>query len=193
MTSVFTPVYRDRDPGTVKLTASVQEWCGQTFVQMNRSADGYRIRHYSYFEQDGDGDDHLADVILEDELWNIVRLNPNDLPTGSIEVLPAAVYHRLSHSPWETRQATATVGPSLEDSSLVEYRLEYNDIGRELLIRYHRDFPHEIEYWQESHGGDGTTDPLVTTATRKKRIMIDYWTRNRAADVVLREELGLES
>ncbi len=191
MTSVFTPIYRDRSPATLKVTSSAQEWCGQTFVQMNRREDGYRIRHYSYFEQDGDGDEQLSDVLLEDELWNVLRLNPRDLPTGTLEILPAAVYHRLSHSSWEPREAVATVRPSAADTALMEYRLEYSDIGRKLLIRYRRDFPHEIQFWQEVQPNRGSSDSLITRATLSKRMMIDYWTRNRPDDVVLREQLGL--
>ena len=192
MTSVFTPVYRDTDPATVKLTASVQEWCGQTFVQMNRSDDGYRVRHFSYFEQDGDGDDQLEDAILEDELWNIIRLNPNDLPTGSIRIVSGAVHHRLAHRAWQPIQASASLHPSIADSSLMDYRVEYPTEGRDLLIRYRIDFPHEIEYWQETQQGRDTRDPLVTRATLKRRMMIDYWTRNRPSDVELREELSLD-
>ena len=191
MTSVFTPVHRDEDGATLKVTASVQEWCGQTFAQVNRTEGGYRIRHYSYFEQDGDGDERLDDVILEDELWNIVRLNPRDLPTGSLEVLPAASYQRLSHRDWDPARATAAVQPSEDDDELMEYRLEYADLGRTLLIRYRRDFPHEIQYWEESQAGRQRSDTLVTRATLKRRLMLDYWTRNRPTDVELRSQLGL--
>lgn len=191
MTSVFTPVNRDRDPHTLKLTASIQEWCGQTFAQLNRTADGYRARHYSYFEDEGDADEQIAETVLEDELWNIVRLNPTDLPTGAIRVMPAASYLRFSHSEWKPQSASASVGRVNGESDLMEFRLTYDGIPRELLIRYRAAFPFEIEYWEESGGRSAAGDELVTRATMKERILLDYWTRNRPGDNVLRNQLGL--
>ena len=40
MTSVFSPV--DQSP-VLKVTCSVQDWCGQAFVQLNQRKDGYRM------------------------------------------------------------------------------------------------------------------------------------------------------
>ncbi len=190
MSSVFTPVYRDRHPATLKVTTSVQEWCGQTFAQMNRVDDAYRIRHYSYFESDGDGDEVIDDVVLEDELWNIIRLNPDDLPNGPVDVLPSSLNQRLSHSDWSPRSAVAIVEPVENRPELAQFRLTYDEIGRELVVRYRREFPHEIESWEESRGGPASRR-LTTRATVKKRITIDYWTRNRPSDAALREMLEL--
>ncbi|MGB3364388.1 MAG: hypothetical protein WBB48_06385, partial [Thermodesulfobacteriota bacterium] len=35
MDSVFTPVYIGEHPNTLKITSSSQEWCGNTFTQLN--------------------------------------------------------------------------------------------------------------------------------------------------------------
>ncbi len=193
MTSVFTPVYRSEDPHTVKTTASIQEWCGQTFVQLNRKSDGYRIRHFSYFESDGDGEEMIGDVLLEDEIWNLVRLSPQDLPQGSVTVLPSMLHQRLSHEDWEPQDASGKLAPVIESDSIIEYRLDYQDIPRTLVIHFRADFPHEIQYWEERHvsGFGPNAEELVTRGTLKKRLMIDYWTRNRPGDEVLRGELGL--
>ncbi|MBT8400174.1 MAG: hypothetical protein KJO98_06840 [Rhodothermia bacterium] len=193
MTSVFTPVYRSEDPHTVKTTASIQEWCGQTFVQLNRQADGYRIKHFSYFESEGDGEESVGDVVLEDEIWNLVRLSPQDLPQGSITVLPSVLHQRLSHDDWGPQEALGELGPVINSDSLMEYRLTYEDIPRTLTIHFSTDFPHEIQYWEEHHvsGFGPNAEELVTRGTLRERLMIDYWTRNRPGDEVLREELGL--
>lgn len=190
MTSVFTPVYRDRDPATLKVTASIQEWCGQTFVQMNWRDEAYRIRHFSYFEQEGDGDESLGEIILEDELWTVLRLNPGDLPQGRVRILPSAVHHRLAHIDWAARSATGSVEPVEGDGDLMQFTLVYEDIPRELVVHFRRDFPHEIMYWEETTGRS-SSERLTTRATLKERMMIDYWTRNSPADSVLRAQLGL--
>ncbi|MBL0716111.1 MAG: hypothetical protein JJV98_20695 [Desulfosarcina sp.] len=44
MTSVFTPVVPGMRPLLpLKITTSVQEWCGHVFYQMNLEDDGYRF------------------------------------------------------------------------------------------------------------------------------------------------------
>ncbi len=191
LTSVFTPVYRDRDPRTLKVTTSVQEWCGQTFVQLNRKRDGYRLRQFSYFESDGDGEKSLPDVVLEDELWTLVRLNPAGLPVGELVVMPSSVHQRLAHDDWEAHRAVAS--RQQVEGGFVDYRLEYSDLDRELRIRFRVDFPHEIEYWEESHmsGFGPNAEKLTTRATLKRRILSDYWTRNRPEDIAMREMLAL--
>ena len=68
----------------------------------------------------------------------------------------------------------------------------YPDLNRTLTIWFKRDFPHEIESWEEVELGIGkTNEELVTKAVRNKRLMLDYWTKNSVVDLELREQLGL--
>ena len=88
MSSVFTPIAGDRDPHTLKVTTSAQEWCGHTFVQFDFRAGGYQIQHHSYFgRQCRSGELSLPHAILEDELWTKIRINPASLPVGEIRVI----------------------------------------------------------------------------------------------------------
>ncbi len=194
MTSVFTPVYRDRYPRTLKINTSVQEWCGHAFVQLNRLDDQYYVQQYSYFERDGDRVADLEDAIPEDEIWTTIRLNPDNLPTGNVTMIPGTLYQRFDHTAWRTVNATAILMPDARQPELMVYNLVYYpELNRTLTIRFKRDFPHEIESWEEVEiAADGTTKELVTTAVRNKRIMLDYWTKNSVVDVGLRAELGLD-
>ena len=70
MLSVFTPIDRSSHPQSLKATMSVKEWCGQVFTQLNLEENAYKVRWFSYFEQDGDGESSLEKTWLEDELWN---------------------------------------------------------------------------------------------------------------------------
>jgi hypothetical protein len=54
MLSVFNPIEEGRIHQGLKATASVQEWCGHTFAQINKLEDGYLWRSFSYFESEGD-------------------------------------------------------------------------------------------------------------------------------------------
>ena len=51
MGSIFTPV---DGSGTLKVSTSVQEWCGHVYSQLNRADSGFRIEQRSYFESEGD-------------------------------------------------------------------------------------------------------------------------------------------
>lgn len=195
MTSAFTPVYRDRHPKTLKITTSVQEWCGHAFVQMNLRDDRYRVHQYSYFESEGDRVAELGGAIPEDEIWTTIRLNPDVLPTGEVTMIPGTLYQRFDHTAWRTVNATAILMPDAREPDIMVYNLVYYpDLNRTLTIRFRRDFPHEIESWEEVEiAADGTTKELVTTAVRNKRLMLDYWTKNSVVDVELRGELGLDN
>lgn len=195
MTSAFSPVDRDRHPRTLKITTSVQEWCGHAFVQLNLQDDQYHVQQYSYFESEGDRNEELEAVITEDEIWTTIRLNPDDLPTGEVTMIPGTLYQRFDHTAWRTVNATAILMPETYEPEIMVYNLVYYpELNRTLTIRFRRDFPHEIESWEEvEFASDGTTKELVTTAVRNKRLMLDYWTKNSVVDVGLRRELGLDN
>ena len=194
MTSVFTPIHRNSYPSTLKVTTSSQEWCGHTYTQFNLDKNAYSVRFYSYFESEGDQSLKLKDAVLEDEIWTLIRLAPDELPTGNIDIIPGSMYQRLSHTDFQVESATAELKEGTNDTSLMEYGLFYEDLKRSLVIHFNKEFPHEIEGWEEHHvsGFGEEAQELVTRATRNKRIQLDYWNRNRPGDEVLREELGLD-
>lgn len=194
MTSIFTPIDRQVLPHTLKVTTSVQEWCGHVFMQFNKTEAGYRTQRFSYFESESDSRGTLPDVILEDEVWTTIRLNPDDLPTGTFQMVPGTQFLRLSHATMRPYEVEATLEPTSD--SLMTYTLEYPALERSLSIRFRADFPYEIEGWTDTHpsgfGPDAKT--LTTEATRRKRTMQPYWQQNSTADEPLRKKLlGLES
>jgi len=193
MRSVFTPVYRNDHPQTLKLTTSSQEWCGHTFTQLNLEDDHYRARLYSYFESEGDQDMELPDVLLEDELWNLIRLDPESLPVGTVKLIPGTMYQRLSHEQLKPYNARISQEVNPTNTGIMEYTINYETLDRKLIIYYNKSFPHEIERWEEKRtsgfGPDAKT--LTTTAVKKKRMMLDYWNKNNVADSTYQQELGL--
>ncbi|TVP51774.1 MAG: hypothetical protein EA341_04530, partial [Mongoliibacter sp.] len=87
MLSAFTPT-KEQSNG-VKFTLSSQEWCGQSFAQLNlKSGESYSGKLFSYFEQEGDETFSFSGM-AEDDLWNLIRINPNQIPTGSVQMLPS--------------------------------------------------------------------------------------------------------
>jgi len=185
MTSVFTPVDQQYENPTIKITTTSQEWCGHTFTQMNRTKKGYKGKLYSYFESEGDQKFVLKDAIPEDELWNIIRLAPENLPTGKFNIIPGTIYQRISHCDYKVYEAKGTLKNSGTDKT-VTYTVKYNDLDRTLSITFESTFPFKILSWEEKFKG------LTTKARRNELLMIDYWNKNSKSDRSLRKKLGLD-
>lgn len=191
MTSTFTPVNRQQYPHSLKVTTTSQEWCGHTFTQLDLDGNEIEARLFSYFEAEGDQEFDLKTTLLEDEIWNLIRLNPEQLPSGEIEIIPGTMYQRLSHKELKIEQATAALEASGEQMS---YTLRYPALERTLSIRFDKAFPHKITGWEETYpsGFGDKAKQLTTRATLDETIMTDYWTRNTPKDSVLREQLHLQ-
>src|SRR5258708_5694935 len=72
MLSVFSPVNRNQQAHSLKVTMSSQEWCGNVFSQMNFVGNKYAFVGHSYFEKEGEENILLQGTWLEDELWNVI-------------------------------------------------------------------------------------------------------------------------
>lgn len=187
MTSVFSPV--DQTPA-LKVTCSVQDWCGQAFVQLNHRKDGYRMESRSYFEQEGDEDKEIGKVWLEDAFWNQIRIDPTKLPIGKVKLLPSVRYLRLMHKPHEAVDANATVQAQVDTTI---YAINFPTLERDMTIKYATNEPHTIFGWSEtSMDGHGTNaQKLTSVATLTHQVMEPYWGLNSNADDSLRSKLGL--
>jgi hypothetical protein len=188
MQSVFTPIDRNSYPNTLKTTMSSQEWCGHTFTQLNLKKDKYGITSYSYFEQEGDQQLETVSALLEDEIWNLIRLDYKSLPVGEITIIPGIFHSRLLHKPLSITQANASL---TEDGAAMNYQLVYPKESRSLHISFEKAFPHKILAWQETTKGLGGKT-LTTKATLKKTLHTAYWSKNKNKHSHLRDSLGLK-
>jgi hypothetical protein len=191
--SVFTPIYIGEYPNTLKVTSSSQEWCGNTFTQLNLDDNGYEVRSFSYFESQGDTKFNLQQEILEDELWVRIRLAPESLPVGRIKIIPATMASRLTHKELKVEIAEASLVENSKDSNLMDYKLVYDDSGRAMEITFSKKFPYEILSWEETYksGFGNNAKTLTTKATKNKMLITDYWNKNKTVDHELRKKLGL--
>ena len=181
MQSIFTPV--DASP-TLKTSCTVQDWCGQVFAQTNLESGGYQLRSFSYFESEGDQDMRLALSMLEDDLLLRIRLNPDGIPTGAVNVLPSIVYSRIRHKPYQVQSADLQIEKGEKESIL---HLKYSGIQRSLDIRYETASPHRILGWVESDGGKQTSSGVLRS-TR----MDAYWSLNSNKFSTIRDSLQLD-
>ncbi|HCR53595.1 MAG TPA: hypothetical protein DIW27_04205, partial [Cytophagales bacterium] len=163
MLSSFTPVSRNEFPNTLKVSMTSQEWCGHVFTQMNLRNYNYDVSSYSYFEQEGDTQFSLNKVLLEDELLNLIRIDPDHIPNGEITIIPGLFFTRLNHE--ALRPTLVTISKEIGAAETI-YSIQYPE--RILTIRADLKFPHQILGWQEEHTEGGKK--MFTKATLDKTL-----------------------
>jgi len=179
MQSVFSPL--TTQPHALKVTASTQEWCGQTYMQLNNKKQ-FDIKVHSYFEGEADQNLSLDKHFLENELWVELRINPMDIPNGQLQIIPDFSYFRLKHQKVKAYQAE--IKQEKNKDSLVT-TLKYLSINRTLKIYQEPTFPYTILKWQEI--AKDTTEAVLS-----KKMRVDYWTKNANRFKYLRDSLNLK-
>ncbi len=183
MQSAFYPVADNQH--ALKVTSSMQEWCGHVYTQLNNK-DQFEVVSHSYFQGEADQEFRINKTILENELWTKIRIDPNNLPTGTQQTIPALEYVRMKHialKPYEARMSLTST------DNVSTYEITYPELKRALKIRFTQDFPHKILGWEESFISFGK--PLTTKATLKKAIKTAYWGQHSNRDLKLRDSLQL--
>ncbi|MAT89365.1 MAG: septum formation inhibitor Maf [Flavobacteriaceae bacterium] len=186
MTSTFSPIAETGH--ALKVSNSVQEWCGHVYTQLNRRKQ-FEIEAHSYFEGEADTTLTLEKTWLEDELWNLIRINPDELPTGELMIIPSFEHLRLKHRELQAYKAFASLK---QGDSMATYQVTYPSLERELTLHFQSIFPFEIEQWEEAIGkAQEDSTALVTRAVKLKRIRTAYWQQNQNRHLVWRDSLGL--
>ncbi|WP_303315681.1 septum formation inhibitor Maf [Flavivirga abyssicola] len=183
MQSTFYPVSNDKH--AIKISSSMQEWCGHVYSQLNNKKQ-FEIMSHSYFEGEADKSFNLDKAILENELWTQLRIDPKSLPTGDLEIIPSFEYSRLRHVPIKAYKATAVLANGT-------YSLNYPSLNRTLIINFNPNFPYSILGWEETFksGFGSNAKELTTKATKLKTIKSAYWGKNHNKDEILRDTLQL--
>ena len=187
MSSSFYPVQDNQH--AVKISSSIQEWCGHVYSQLNNRED-FEYESHSYFEGEADQKFKMEKTILENELWNKLRINPNGLPQGELEIIPSLEYIRVAHKKIKPYKAIASVA---EKDGISSYSITYPGLDRTLTINFSTAFPYTIESWSdEFKSGYGANAKILTSkATKINTIKTPYWQQNGNKDIFLREQLGL--
>lgn len=191
MMSTFSPM---DGSAIIKSTTSVQEWCGQTYLQLNLGEAGYDYTGFSYFESEGDVEGKIEQVIVEDQLWTLMRINPDSLPLGEFSMLPSNFFLRLRHQPIEAKSVFGKL-EILKKSAYFsgahfKYELSYD--GRTLAVYFGKELPHQIFGWEESYrSGFRDVKMMTTKAKLINTIRSKYWGKNANSDRELRKNLRL--
>ncbi|WP_179334610.1 septum formation inhibitor Maf [Winogradskyella costae] len=184
MQSTFYPVANNQH--ALKISTSVQEWCGHVYSQLN-NRDTFEVTSHSYFQGEADETFNLDKTWTENELWAKLRIDPKSLPVGELELIPSLESVRLNHDPLKAQKANV----KLENTS---YTITYPELQRTLKINFNPNFPYDILGWEETitSGIGSSAETLTSKATKLESLKSDYWNKKSKSDVNLRETLKLE-
>lgn len=196
-TSVFTDLSHDNGIQTLKINTSSQDWCGQSFSQLNFGKDKFRYQSYSYFEVEGDIKTNLPAELSLDEIFNRIRINPSNLPTGNFKILPTLMYTRLKHKPLAVQDATGAItsykGDLVTGKNLQLYTISIPNLGARYEFIFESGGTHEILAWKEIYPSAFDNQIRETVAVRQHVEWLPYWELNGAEDAAFRQKFDLGS
>jgi len=179
MQSTFYPLANNQH--AIKISSSMQEWCGHVYAQLNNKTQ-FEIMSHSYFEGEADEKFSLNKSYLENELWTQLRINPKSLPIGDIEIIPSLEFSRMKHIKIKPYKANAKLTNG-------RYILDYKNLERTLTIFFNEEFPFEISHWEETFKSGQNI--MTTKAKKLKTIKSAYWQKNSNIYENLRDTLKL--
>ncbi|MEO1032489.1 MAG: septum formation inhibitor Maf [Bacteroidota bacterium] len=184
MQSTFYPVANNAH--ALKVSASIQEWCGQVYTQINNRT-SFEVMSHSYFQSEADQHFNIEKTWTENELWTKLRIDPKSLPTGEIHIVPSLEFIRLRHKDIRAYSAFANLDAGT-------YTITYPELSRTLKIDFNPEFPYDISGWEETtkSGFGASAKTLTTKATKLESIKSAYWGKNSNTDESLRKTLKLQ-
>jgi hypothetical protein len=189
LTSVFSPVerYRDEAFAPVKLSLSVQEWCGHVFQALWPGDDHFVSQTMSYFASEGETREEVRTppgTLYEDAL--LLQLRELDGPfAGGRDwrgtIVPSLWSSRRAHRALRPVEASITRSTAERDGTPVtRFTLRYADVTRSYDVE--RALPHRVVAWSAS---DGEEARILGTER------LPYWQLNRNGDERERRRFGL--
>lgn len=189
LTSVFAPVdaWRDERFAPVKITLSVQEWCGHVFHAVWPGDDRYVSQVLSYFASEGETREEVtapSGALYEDALLIQLRELDGAFAGGRDwrgSLVPSLWSARRAHR--ELRPVSATITrsvASLDGAAVNRFELRYGDYSRTIDVEAAE--PHRVLGWRAS---DGEEARILRTAR------LAYWQLNHNGDERQRESFGL--
>ena len=196
MSSVFSPIDNINKPNALKIATTLQDWCGTSSIQLNKRKDKWTVSLRSYFEKENDQDFSIDNVYSEDELLNLIRISPDNLPTGNVNILPITQTSLMLHWPIKPVLVKATLldykGNDFTGKNLKSYTLEFTDLKRTISYLYESVSPYKIVGWIETYNGkDGK--PLTSTAKLHQSSMEAYWGENKTENEKMRAPFGIDN
>jgi hypothetical protein len=154
VTTTFLPLNSSIRPHALKILNNIQDVQGSSTTLLSQVPKAFQIvnntdkLHKEY---------ELERQSLEDEVWAKIRMNPDDLPLGEVEMIPSFAYWqsvgKLPSIQEAKTQINAYSGTEFKGKKLKEYKIEYPELKRNLAIIFEGDFPYQIVGWKREIEG----------------------------------------
>ncbi|PQJ32895.1 septum formation inhibitor Maf [Nonlabens arenilitoris] len=184
MSSTFLPL--DKKDNAIKISSSIQEWCGHTYMQLNQYDKVYDVSLFSYFQSEQEDYFEVEQVMTENQIPIQLRIDPTAMPIGDLKLIPSLEYLRLKHVETKAYDATANFR-EIEDGYL--YSVRYKELDRIIAFKTQKEAPYKILSWMERYNDNG--QPAVSTGTLIKTLNTAYWSQKGSEYEVLRDSLQL--
>ncbi len=185
MTSSFIPF--EKPNTSLKVTSSIQEWCGQTYMHLVNKKGTFEIDYNSYFQHESFQKKNMKDALLEDDIFSIIRLDHKSIKHGTHKMIPSFFYLALKHKDVKSYEAVISIVD--HDSTTKNLSIAYPALKRTVQVRYENKFPFTILNWVESYPENGQM--MTTKASLIRSMQSDYWNKSQPQDTILRQNLGL--
>jgi hypothetical protein len=94
---------------------------------------------------------------LEDEIWTKIRMNPDALPQGEIEMIPSLGYWNKIHKSPSAQEVKAEFKGVENSPKLRIYTLDYPELKRKLEVTFGINPPYHIFKFEETIAGKKIT------------------------------------
>jgi len=186
MTSVFAPVdgYLPTRFAPVKVTLSVQEWCGHVFHGVWAGEHAYESQIISYFASEGEHTETIeagVGALYEDALFIQLRELDGAFANGgdwSGPIVPRLWNARRAHTP--LRPVAARITRTHRDGGIDRFTLTYASVERTFDVE--QTAAKRVVAWTANDGEHGE---ILRTAR------LPYWGLNDPGNESYREQLGL--
>lgn len=186
-TSNFTPLSEHSPKYPLKTTMSSQDWCGQSFYQLNNDT-GFELFYRSYFEGQGDGLVSIKYAVVEDNLFNLARIDTELLPTGNFKIFPSLSYITSNHIELKSYECEAMLK---EENGKLCYEYNIIDLERQVKVVLDPSKNNQIQRWEETYPSGEEGKMLTSTYVLKSTVNEPYWEMNSNDFSSYRDSLGI--
>ena len=152
-TTTLTPLNSSLYPHALSVISSTQTNEGTDFLSFQPEPKSYLFVGRNSLEPEKEIHKSTEKGNLEDEIWGKIRMNPDALPQGEIEMIPSLGYWNEIHQSPSAQEVKAELKAVEGAKNQKIYSLDYPILKRKLEIIFEANFPFQIIEFKETIEG----------------------------------------
>ncbi len=167
MNSIFTPLNLEETPYSISALSSTQNLKYQYNTKIDKVKNSFTISFSSYADHESNDSYQIPLTILEDALFNRIRIAPESIPSGTVNLIKS-LQTQPAHQA-ELKPAAARI-QFLKSESTSTCKVEYMHSDRTVIINFNEEFPHKITSWSVH---DTNNYSFEATLKRTNKVVIE--------------------